>query len=129
MNNAVFWIWRRVDLVWTDVSEELIASNFRVEKSASQRKQVACSSLADCFTLKMQAIRSSETSVHTRSTRHHIPENGILHSHRRENLKFYIVNFIFQQLTDAQYRISQEFGLNSLFMVLHEPGILIGQYS
>jgi hypothetical protein len=28
-------IWRRVDLVWTDVSEEQIASIFRVEKSAS----------------------------------------------------------------------------------------------
>jgi hypothetical protein len=27
--------------------------------------------------LKMEAIRSSETSVHTRSTRRHIPEDGI----------------------------------------------------
>jgi hypothetical protein len=27
-------MWRRVDLVWTDVSEESIASIFRVEKSA-----------------------------------------------------------------------------------------------
>jgi hypothetical protein len=30
-------------------------------------------------TLKMGAIRSSETSVHTRTTRRHISENGILH--------------------------------------------------
>jgi hypothetical protein len=31
-----------------------------------------------------------ETSVHTRSTRRHIPEYGILHnSHRCENLKSY----------------------------------------
>jgi hypothetical protein len=30
------------------------------------------------------------TSVHTRSTWRHIPEDGILHSHRRENLKSYI---------------------------------------
>jgi hypothetical protein len=49
----------------------------------------AGSSLADIFTLKMVAIYSSETSVHTRSTRRHIPEDGILNSHRRENLNSY----------------------------------------
>jgi hypothetical protein len=49
----------------------------------------AGSSLADFSTLKMEAILSSETSVHTRSTWRHIPEDGIF-SHRRENLKSYI---------------------------------------
>jgi hypothetical protein len=49
----------------------------------------AGSSLADVSTLKMEAIRSSETSVHTRSTLRHIPEHGILHSLRRENHKSY----------------------------------------
>jgi hypothetical protein len=49
------------------------------------------SSLADFSTLKMEAIRSSETSVHTRSTRRHIPEDGILHSHCCENLKSYLL--------------------------------------
>jgi hypothetical protein len=29
-------MWRRVDIVWTDVSEERIASIFRVEKSTSE---------------------------------------------------------------------------------------------
>jgi hypothetical protein len=38
----------------------------------------AGSSLADFSTLKMEAIHSSETLVHTRSTQHHIPEDGIL---------------------------------------------------
>jgi hypothetical protein len=45
---------------------------------------------ADFSTLKMEAIRSYGTSVQsTRSTRRHILEDGILHSHRRENLKSY----------------------------------------
>jgi hypothetical protein len=43
----------------------------------------AASSLADFST------RSSETSVNTRSTRRHIPDDGILHSHGCENLKSY----------------------------------------
>jgi hypothetical protein len=50
----------------------------------------AGSSLADFFTLKMEGIRSSETSVHTKSTWRHIPEDGILHNHRRENLNSYM---------------------------------------
>jgi hypothetical protein len=38
----------------------------------------------------METIYSSETSATTRATWRHIPEDGILHSHRRENLKSYI---------------------------------------
>jgi hypothetical protein len=38
----------------------------------------------------MEAIWASKTSVLTRATRHHIPEDGILHSCRCENLKYYI---------------------------------------
>jgi hypothetical protein len=39
-----------------------------------QTRAQAGSSLADFSTIKMEAIHSSETSVHTRSTRRHIPE-------------------------------------------------------
>jgi hypothetical protein len=42
------------------------------------------------ITLMMEAIRFSKKSVLTRSTRRHIPGNGMLHSHRRENLKSYM---------------------------------------
>jgi hypothetical protein len=62
-----------------------------------------CNSLI-CFTLMMEAIRSSELSVtalHPRRlvppkrrllqvTRRYITEDGIIHSHCRENLKSYI---------------------------------------
>jgi hypothetical protein len=40
-------------------------------------------------TLMMEAIRSSETPTLTGATSHKIPEDSILYSHRRENLKFY----------------------------------------
>jgi hypothetical protein len=41
-------------------------------------------------TLMMEAIRSSETPVLARAIQRNIPEDGILHSRRRENLKSYI---------------------------------------
>jgi hypothetical protein len=41
-------------------------------------------------TLIMEALRSSETSSLTRATQRDISEDGILHSHRLGNLKYFI---------------------------------------
>jgi hypothetical protein len=43
-------------------------------------------------TMMMEALGSFEMSVLTGATRRNIPEDGILHSHIRENVKSYIIS-------------------------------------
>jgi hypothetical protein len=82
-------MWRRVALVGTDVSEERIAWIIRVTRiNAIVTANSVPGSLI--LTLMMEAIRSSETLILTRPIRCRIPEYGVLHSHRRGNLKSYI---------------------------------------
>jgi phosphotransacetylase len=85
---------RRAALVSTDVLEELSHSFIRMTIQSdflflcSARPLLVTDNVVpsspNLVSLKIEALRSSETSVITRATRHNVPEDGILHSHHEK---------------------------------------------
>jgi hypothetical protein len=90
---------RRVTLGRTDVSGELITFIMTEKRICELRTSLAITSNQEKakvvrsspipFALMMEAISSHETLVLTTDIWRNIPEYGILHSQRRENLKSY----------------------------------------
>jgi hypothetical protein len=59
-----------------------------------------------------EALSSSEMSAHTRATWRNIPEDAILHSHRREKLKSYKHRDVYTYITCLSRMYAKDKGLN-----------------
>jgi hypothetical protein len=105
-------MWRRVDRRFGGTNRLHLQGGRKNKKIHKLAPALTISSLADLFifpsVLKMEAIRSSETSVNTTSTLCHIPEDCFLHSNRLENLKSYTEPELYET-TIEMYRLFPHF--------------------
>jgi hypothetical protein len=75
-------VWRRVGVVdWTDVSEDRIASIFRVEKSASEEPAWAALHNRPSFTHYNKQYIGSVMTLRWRATKHTRPCDNAVHMH------------------------------------------------
>jgi hypothetical protein len=117
-----FGMLRRVAFVRTDVSEKCNIFIIRVTITGvlGVRLLLVTANVVPSspilVSLMMEALRSSETTVLTRIIRRTIPDDGILHSHRRENLKPY------KSPTLLGY-------CSPRYLLPHDPSVLSGRSS
>jgi hypothetical protein len=127
MKNGVFWVVtpcgscenRRIGGTWRQV----------FLRSIRRLLVAACvvPSSPIFVTLMMEEPGSSETSVLTRATRRNNPEDTVLHSHRRENLKSYItcgnVSYhLMSSLPDSTVRFIIVTTRHEAWMFISPPG-------
>jgi hypothetical protein len=125
-----------LNLVRTDVSEELSASIIRVSRIGelgtmlavtnnrhtlrSVRRLLVTANIVPSspilVILMMETLSSSVTSVITSAARRNIQEDSILHSYRRENFKSYIVIVDRKNSLWAETRLGSDFTLASCFV-------------
>jgi hypothetical protein len=90
LNNAVFWK-KFIAYIIRGTTLALISNGIAFLQSLLQllvTANVVPSKLIPYIVIT-EAVRSSKTSVLTRATRRHIPEDDILHGYRNENLRLF----------------------------------------